>query len=93
MKNCTIGELCTGSINSTSVHYYSVQYSFSPSTVKNMNMEKCFLFETIAFITLQTVRVTTNMIYDIKQDAPILVVVRQIRGVVSWTLPYAFSNG
>ncbi|CAF0800479.1 unnamed protein product [Adineta ricciae] len=72
MRNCTIGELCTGSINSTTVHYFSLQYSFTPST---------------------TVRVTTSMKYDIKQDAPILVVVRQIRGIVSWTLPYAFSNG
>ncbi|CAF4518382.1 unnamed protein product [Rotaria sp. Silwood1] len=72
IKNCTIGELCTDSINSTSVHYYSVQYYFNPATA---------------------IRLTTSMKYDIKQNDPVLVVVRQIRGVVSWTLPYAFSNG
>ncbi|CAF0788193.1 unnamed protein product [Adineta ricciae] len=72
MRNCTIGELCVGSINSTSIHYFSLQYSFTPST---------------------TVRVTTTMKYDIKQNSPILVVVRQFRGIVSWTLPYTFSNG
>ncbi|CAF0781005.1 unnamed protein product [Adineta steineri] len=72
MKNCTIGELCTGSVNSSSVYYYAVQYTFTPNT---------------------TVRVTTNMKYSIEQDAPILVVVRQIRGIVSWTLPYTFPNG
>ncbi|CAF0836930.1 unnamed protein product [Rotaria sordida] len=72
IKNCTIGELCSGTINSTSIHYYSVQYSFNPITA---------------------IRLTTNMKYNVTQNAPILVVVRQIRGVVSWTLPYAFSNG
>jgi len=48
---------------------------------------------TFFLIYQQTVRVTTNMKYNIEQDAPILVVIRQIRGIVSWTLPYAFSNG
>ncbi|CAF0756937.1 unnamed protein product [Adineta steineri] len=72
MKNCTIRELCTGSVNSSSVYYYAVQYTFTPNT---------------------TVSVTTNMKYSIEQDAPILVVVRQIRGIVSWTLPYTFPNG
>ncbi|CAF2703951.1 unnamed protein product [Rotaria sp. Silwood2] len=72
IKNCTIGVLCTGSVNSTSVHYYSVQYFFNPTTA---------------------IRLTTSMQYDVQQNDPILVVVRQIRGVVSWTLPYAFSNG
>jgi hypothetical protein len=33
LKNCTFGEVCTGAINSTSVHYYSVQYSFDPTMV------------------------------------------------------------
>jgi hypothetical protein len=33
------------------------------------------------------------MIYKIDQESPLLIVVRQIRGVISWTLPYTFSNG
>ncbi|UJR37709.1 hypothetical protein I4U23_030404 [Adineta vaga] len=72
IRNCTIGTPCSDSINATSVHYYAVQYSFTPST---------------------TVRVTTDMKYNITQNAPILVVVRQVLGIISWTLPYAFSNG
>lgn len=33
------------------------------------------------------------MSYDAKQESPLLIVVRQVRGVISWTLPYTFSNG
>ncbi|CAF1472749.1 unnamed protein product, partial [Rotaria sordida] len=33
------------------------------------------------------------MTYKIEQEAPLVIVVRQIRGVISWTLPYTFSNG
>ncbi|CAF4724232.1 unnamed protein product, partial [Rotaria magnacalcarata] len=33
------------------------------------------------------------MTYTIEQESPLLIVVRQIRGVISWTLPYTFSNG
>jgi len=33
------------------------------------------------------------MTYEKWQDAPILIVVRQVGGIVSWTLPYTFSNG
>ncbi|CAF3440804.1 unnamed protein product [Rotaria socialis] len=72
IKNCTIGELCASTINSTTVHYYSVQYNFNTKTA---------------------IRLTTTMNYNIHQNAPILVVVRQTLGVVSWTLPYAFPNG
>ncbi|CAF2112207.1 unnamed protein product [Rotaria magnacalcarata] len=72
IKNCTIGELCASTINSTTVHYYSVQYNFNAKTA---------------------IRLTTTMNYSIQQNAPILVVVRQTLGVVSWTLPYAFPNG
>ncbi|CAF0836891.1 unnamed protein product [Rotaria sordida] len=31
IKNCTFGEICNGTINSTSVHFYSVEYSFDPT--------------------------------------------------------------
>ncbi len=34
LKNCTFGEVCTGEINSTSVHYYSVEYFFDPTMVR-----------------------------------------------------------
>ncbi len=34
IKNCTLGEICTGAINSNSVHYYSVEYSFDPNMVR-----------------------------------------------------------
>ncbi len=37
MKNCTFGEICTGAINSNSVHFYSVEYSFDPTTVRKKN--------------------------------------------------------
>ena len=33
------------------------------------------------------------MTYKTDQESPLLIVVRQIRGVISWTLPYTFSNG
>ncbi|CAF2736229.1 unnamed protein product [Rotaria sp. Silwood2] len=33
------------------------------------------------------------MTYKIEQEAPLVIVVRQIRGVISWTLPYTFTNG
>ncbi|CAF3966645.1 unnamed protein product [Rotaria sordida] len=72
IKNCTFGEICNGTINSTSVHFYSVEYSFDPT---------------------MAIRVITNMTYKIEQEAPLVIVVRQIRGVISWTLPYTFSNG
>ncbi|CAF1443497.1 unnamed protein product [Rotaria magnacalcarata] len=72
IKNCTFGELCIGAINSSSVHFYSVEYSFDPT---------------------MAIRVITNMTYAIEQESPLLIVVRQIRGVISWTLPYTFSNG
>lgn len=39
MKNCTVGELCTGSINATEIHYYSVQYNFDPATVIKRHKE------------------------------------------------------
>lgn len=34
IKNCTFGEICVGAINSSSVHYYSVEYSFDPTMVR-----------------------------------------------------------
>ena len=34
IKNCTFGEICPGAINSSTVHYYSVEYSFDPSMVR-----------------------------------------------------------
>ncbi len=34
IKNCTFGEICTGGINSTTVHFYSVEYSFDPTMVR-----------------------------------------------------------
>lgn len=36
IKNCTFGELCSGSINSTTVHFYSVEYSFDPTMVRRI---------------------------------------------------------
>jgi len=33
------------------------------------------------------------MKYKAEQESPLLIVVRQIRGVISWALPYTFSNG
>ncbi|UJR08524.1 hypothetical protein I4U23_012787 [Adineta vaga] len=72
IKNCTFGEVCSGGINSNSIHFYSVEYSFDPS---------------------MAVRVITNMTYKAEQESPLLIVVRQIRGVISWTLPYTFTNG
>jgi hypothetical protein len=93
MKNCSIGENCTGTINSTAVHYYSVEYSFDPNTVgKLFELLQADQIEN-AFISLQAIRITTDMIYSPLQAAPILVVVRQIRGILSWTLPYEFPNG
>ena len=44
-------------------------------------------------ICFQAIRVITDMIYETNQESPLLIVVRQIRGVISWTLPYTFSNG
>jgi hypothetical protein len=35
IKNCTLGELCTGAINSNFVHYYSVEYLFDPNMVRD----------------------------------------------------------
>ncbi|CAF2533960.1 unnamed protein product [Rotaria sp. Silwood2] len=72
IKNCTFGEICIGAINSSSLHFYSVEYSFDPT---------------------MAIRVITNMTYKIEQEAPLVIVVRQIRGVISWTLPYTFTNG
>ncbi|CAF0861033.1 unnamed protein product [Rotaria sp. Silwood1] len=72
LKNCTFGEICIGTINSSSVHFYSIEYLFDPT---------------------MAIRVITNMTYKIEQEAPLLIVIRQIRGVISWTLPYTFSNG
>jgi len=34
IKNCTFGEICTDSINSSSVHFYSVEYLFDPTMVR-----------------------------------------------------------
>lgn len=36
IKNCTFGEICTGVINSNSVHYYSVEYVFDPTMVREL---------------------------------------------------------
>jgi hypothetical protein len=33
------------------------------------------------------------MTYKTTQESPLLIIIRQIRGVISWTLPYTFSNG
>jgi hypothetical protein len=34
IRNCTFGEVCSGGINSSSIHFYSVEYSFDPSMVR-----------------------------------------------------------
>ncbi len=34
-----------------------------------------------------------ELTYVIEDESPLLIVVRQIRGVISWTLPYTFPNG
>lgn len=89
IQNCTFGEKCTGAINSSSVHYYSVEYSFDPSMVRSPS----FLTLSLDGSFYQAVRVITNMTYDVNQESPLLIVVRQIRGVISWVLPYTFPNG
>jgi hypothetical protein len=38
IKNCTFGEICTGGINSSSVHFYSVEYSFDPTMVRKRRL-------------------------------------------------------
>jgi hypothetical protein len=44
MKNCTLGEICAGEINSNSVHYYSVEYSFDPSMVRHLICIRFFIW-------------------------------------------------
>ncbi|CAF4992660.1 unnamed protein product, partial [Rotaria sp. Silwood1] len=31
LKNCTFGEICIGTINSSSVHFYCIEYLFDPT--------------------------------------------------------------
>ena len=34
LKNCTLGDVCVDEIDASTVHYYSVEYSFDPTMVR-----------------------------------------------------------
>jgi hypothetical protein len=90
LRNCTIGQVCSGSINASFVHYYSIEYTFNPIQVRIFVSDSAIVSN---MLHSKAVRITTHVNFTITQDTPILVVVRQARDLMSWTLPYTFTNG
>ena len=39
LKNCTFGDVCVDEIDASTVHYYSVEYSFDPTMVRKASSD------------------------------------------------------